>query len=260
MSRSHPFANRTTETRLRSETEYSDVRYAENTRARADKFYLVTGESNEFYRSRVLEDVSDKRVLEYGCGTGSAAFDIGRLGGRAVGIDISPVAISLATKQAQEQGIADNVEFVVMNAEKLQFPDASFDRVCGSGIIHHLDIGRALPEIARVLRPGGRAVFTEPLGHNPVINAYRRLTPELRTVDEHPLLRKDIKQIEAAREHFPTVRTRYFHLSALAAVPLRNTRAFRLVNGSLDRLDHILLRPRTPLRWWSWFVVIELNT
>jgi len=48
--------------------------------------------------------------------------------------------------------------------------------------------------------------------------------------------------------------------SALAAVPLRNTRAFRLVNGSLDRLDRALLRPRTPLRWCAWFVVIELNT
>jgi len=262
MSLFHPATNRSehAEARLKSETEYSDDRYAGNTRARADKFYLVTGESNDFYRGRVLEDVHDKRVLEYGCGTGSAAFDIGKVGGRAVGIDISPVAISLATEQAQERGIADNVEFAVMNAEELRFPNASFDRVCGSGIIHHLDISRALPEIARVLRPGGRAVFTEPLGHNPLINAYRRLTPDLRTVDEHPLLRKDIRQIEAAGEYFRAVRTRYFHLTALAAVPLRNTRAFRLVNGSLDRLDRALLRPRTPLRWCAWFVVIELNT
>jgi hypothetical protein len=48
------------------------------------------------------------------------------------------------------------------------------------------DLSLACSEIARVLRPGGPAIFVEPLGHNPLINAYRKRTPALRTVDEHP--------------------------------------------------------------------------
>ena len=80
--------------------------------------------------------------------------------------------------------------------------DDSFDLVCGSGILHHLDLPAAMRELARVLRPSGRAVFMEPLGHNPAINAFRNRTPELRTPDEHPLLGKDLK---LCRRYFGSV-------------------------------------------------------
>ena len=56
---------------------------------------------------------------------------------------------------------------------------APFDAVLGKQILHHLDLGVAIPEIVRVLRPGGRAVFLEPLIHNPLLEGYRRLTPHL---------------------------------------------------------------------------------
>src|SRR3546814_4334755 len=51
---------------------------------------------------------------------------------------------------------------------------------------------------SRVLRPGGRAVFIEPLGLNPAIELYRRFTPSARTPDEHPLLRRDFRRFDAA--------------------------------------------------------------
>jgi ubiquinone/menaquinone biosynthesis C-methylase UbiE len=78
-----------------------------------------------------------------------------------------------------------NAQFDVMNAEELEFEDAAFDVIFGSGIIHHLDVPRAYSELARVLAPGGSAVFVEPLGHNPLIRVFRNRTPELRTPDEH---------------------------------------------------------------------------
>src|SRR3546814_11483257 len=81
----------------------------------------------------------------------------------ATGIDISDVAIEKGRERARQKGFT-NVRLEAMNAEAMTFPDDSFDLVFGSGIIHHLDIDRAFGEIARVLRPGGRAVFIEPLG------------------------------------------------------------------------------------------------
>ena len=55
------------------------------------------------------------------------------------------------------------------NAEHLPYADASFDAVYGSSVLHHLDLDRALAEVLRVLRPGGRCVFTEPNILNPQV-------------------------------------------------------------------------------------------
>lgn len=241
--------------RLEREAAFHDKRFAEDTRAEADKFYAVTEPSAAYYHARILETVEGLRVLEYGCGTGSAAFDVAARGGHATGIDISPLAIELAREHARERGVDDRTRFEVMNAEALAFPDASFDRVCGSGVLHHLDLDRAYAEIARVLRPGGRAAFYEPLGHNPLINSYRRRTPHLRTEDEHPLLRRDL---ERARAHFTRVDTHHFHLTALAAVPLRDTALFRPAARLLGSLDRALLTRGSPLRDQAWMVVLEL--
>ena len=53
--------------------------------------------------------------------------------------------------------------------EQLPFGPDRFDVVVGKAVLHHLDVARAAPELHRVLRPGGRAAFAEPLGTNPVI-------------------------------------------------------------------------------------------
>ena len=69
-----------------------------------------------------------------------------------------------------------------------------------------------------MLAPGGWAAFVEPLGHNPLINAYRRRTPEMRTPDEHPLRVEDFVM---AGDRFELVEVDYFNLLTLASVPLR---------------------------------------
>ncbi|GAP66354.1 methyltransferase type 11 [Mizugakiibacter sediminis] len=242
--------------RLQREAAFHDTRFAADTRAATDRFYTITAASFAHYRARVLADVAGLDVLEYGCGTGAAAYEVAARGGRATGIDISPVAIDIARAQARARGLDANARFEVMNAEALAFPDASFDRICGSGILHHLDLDRAYPEIARVLRPGGYGVFLEPLGHNPLINWYRRRTPDLRTEDEHPLMRADLTR---ARRYFRRVDVRCFHLAALAAVPFRGTRLMRPLLAALLAADRLLLARRSPLRYQAWMVVMELR-
>ena len=65
--------------------------------------------------------------------------------------------------------------------------------VYGSGILHHLNMKNVCFEISRVLTNNGKIIFIEPLGTNPVINFYRRLTPKSRSVDEHPLIKTDFE-------------------------------------------------------------------
>lgn len=237
--------------RLDREREFHDIAFAEGVRDQTQRFYTVTEPFFDWYADTLTALAPGARVLEYGCGPGSKAFDLARAGARVVGIDISPVAIEQATEQGRNEGLEESLEFLVMDAEALDFPDADFDLVCGSGIIHHLDLERSYAEIARVLKPDGSAIFTEPMGHNPVINAYRNRTPELRTVDEHPLLMKDI---ELARRWFGSVETDFSTLTSLAAIPLHDRRGFAPVLAGLDRLDSLLFRVVPPVRRYAWMV------
>jgi SAM-dependent methyltransferase len=242
--------------RLERERAFHDRAYAEDVRARAQRFYAVTGALTGWYREALRAHAPGARVLEYGCGNGSHAPDLVRAGARVVGIDISPVAIEQATARARAEGLENGLTFQVMDAEQVDFPDASFDLVCGSGILHHLDLNRAYAEIARVLSPRGTAVFEEPLGHNPAINAYRNRTPELRTVDEHPLR---VGDLALAERFFDQVDTRFFNLSSLVAIPLRSLPAFERVVDGLDGLDRLLFRVAPVLRRYAWMVGITLR-
>jgi SAM-dependent methyltransferase len=242
--------------RLAREAEFHDHSFEHDIReAEVGKYYAVTKRSYDTYRRRLFREPAGD-VLEYGCGINSDGPELVRRGARVTGIDISPVAIAESTERARAAGLDDRLTYLVMNAEQLAFPDASFDLVCGIGIIHHLDVARSYAEIERVLRPGGRAVFLEPLGHNPLINRYRDRTPHLRTPDEHPLLRADI---ELARRHFSDVEMEFFHLTSLGIVPLRNTPLFKPLLALADGFDKVIMSVIPPLKWWGWSGVMEMR-
>ncbi|MBD5636150.1 MAG: class I SAM-dependent methyltransferase, partial [Candidatus Eremiobacteraeota bacterium] len=216
------------------EQEFHDSRFGAEEARKADRFYAITAGSYEAYRTAIFGAAPGRRILEYGCGPGSASFELAALGANVSGIDISPVAIDLARSEAHERRLA--IDFQTMDAERLSFDDATFDVVCGSGILHHLDLERAYAEISRVLRPDGVAFFSEPLGHNPVINAYRDRTPDQRTPDEHPLLVNDFR---AATAFFSLVEVRYYHLATLAALPFCNKPYIGGLSRALDTVDRL---------------------
>ena len=99
-------------------------------------------------------------ALEIGCGTGFFLLNLAQAGvlERGSVTDISPGMVAVAEKNAAELGIP--VTGRVADAETLPFDDASFDLVVGHAVLHHVpDVERALREVLRVLRPGGRFVF-----------------------------------------------------------------------------------------------------
>lgn len=241
--------------RLEREAAFHDRAFAKHTRAAAGKFYAVTASSKGLYRQRILQGCEGRQVLEYGCGTGSHAFELAARGARVTGIDISPEGIAQARGRAAAEGLEERLRLQVMDAEALEFPAGCFDLVCGSGILHHLDLERAAAELCRVLKPGGRAVFFEPLGHNPLIALYRRLTPRMRSADEHPLRWGELEQLAG---HFARARFHCFHLCSLLAVPCRRLPGFSLLLSALEAFDRLLFRLPF-LRKQAWIVVLELE-
>jgi SAM-dependent methyltransferase len=237
------------------EREFHNRAFADGSRDRVSGFYVVDGSSNAYYERFLEEHGAGRRVLEYGCGPGSFAFFLAERGAEVTGIDISEVAIEQAAARARKERLR-GCDFRVMNAEALAFPDGAFDLICGTGILHHLDLDRAGAEIARTLKPSGAAIFVEPLGHNPIINLYRRLTPRLRTDDEHPLKVGDLRALE---RRFGRVEARFFHLSSLLAVPLHRRPGFALALAGLEALDRALFRLVPPLQRFAWMVVLALG-
>ncbi len=152
---------------------------------------LIERAVGSFFRGddgRDFYDVRGRDVLDYGCGEGRVAFEVLREGAKtATGIDVSAERISRAQEIAAEKGLADRATFVAQDALHTSFRDGAFDLIIGNSILHHMDLRAALVEIKRVLKPGGRAVFVEPLIHNPILRLGRFLTPSARTADETPL-------------------------------------------------------------------------
>lgn len=247
-------AQQTTEER---EKEFHDNLYDQDghgDREGAVKYYSVTRKAKSFLEDTVREACKGKAALEYGCGPGGLAYMMAREGGKVTAIDISDVAIQQGKKEASKEGL--KITFKPMNAEKMSFKDNRFDLVCGSGIIHHLDLDKAYAEIVRVLKPGGTAVFLEPLGHNPLINLYRKLTPAMRSPDEHPLRVEDFR---LAENYFGRVEVRYFTLFSLALVPFRSLPFFPQILRFGEAVDNTLFTVLPFLRKHAWFGGIVLS-
>lgn len=89
------------------------------------------------------------------------------------------------------------------------------DVIICSGMLHHLDLSFAFPELARILAADGRLLAVEALDYNPLIKLYRNLTPDMRTEWEkaHILSLKDVR---LAQEFFRLGEVRYWHILSIA--------------------------------------------
>ena len=151
----------------------------------ADYFEACTAPENRFIL-RQLGNVKDKYLLDLGCGAGENSVYFALLGARCVATDYSPGMVEVALKLAEINGV--QIEGRTVNAMDIDFPDNTFDIVYASNLLHHILYPEiTLKEMHRVLKPGGKACFWDPLKHNPVINVYRRMATEVRTEDETPL-------------------------------------------------------------------------
>jgi SAM-dependent methyltransferase len=108
----------------------------------------------------VLGDVSGRDVLELGCGGGQWAIALARRGARVTGLDNSDAQLEHARDNARRAGVG--VELVHASAEALPFAEGSFDVVfCDFGAMLFADPYLTVPEVARVLRPGGTFAFSD---------------------------------------------------------------------------------------------------
>jgi 2-polyprenyl-3-methyl-5-hydroxy-6-metoxy-1,4-benzoquinol methylase len=167
----------------------NEIAHGEKISSRAEFIWgweTLAGRQRAERRARFLikagEITKGKKVLEIGCGTGVFTDKIGRTGTEVTAVDISPHLV----EKAKEKNTFSNVTFEIMNVEEMNFPDNNFDSVVGSSILHHLNLAKALLEIKRVLRLGGRIAFTEPNMMNPQVMIEKNIRPIKRWLGDSP--------------------------------------------------------------------------
>ena len=212
--------------RAETEKQFHDAKATMS--AKSDPIYsLGILEKADKYAYGLLGDLKDKIVLEIGCRTGEHAIRFAKGGALVYPIDVSPRMVEQASQRLEEEGLGNQIIVREMNAEKMEFADSTFDVVFGHSVLHHTDLALTRGEVHRVLKEGGIRVFVEPLGHNPLINLFRRLTPHRRTPTERPFIWDDLLfwgQPFSSSTHWE------FYLIALAAVvllPFRNRKLFQ---------------------------------
>lgn len=185
------------------------------------------------YAYHLVGDVAGAHVLDLGCGTGENASILAARGAHVWAVDISPDLLDLAARRARLDGLTTSITTVCSTAHAIPLPDDSMDLVFGNAILHHLDLDHTAREVYRVLRPGGRAVFKEPMRNSRTIAFLRRLIPYQRpgmSPYERPLRWDEIERFAA---RFRLGRHREFQLPLVALA-----RRMPLSCGTVARLRH----------------------
>lgn len=220
---------------------------------------------------KALGDMRNKSILNIGSGLGEEAVYMALKGAKVTAIDLSPEMVSMTRRLAKVYKVR-NIRYFVMDAEKLEFKDQTFDGVLGCAVLHHGNIKKMIKQTSRVLKKGGTAVFVEPLKYNPVINIYRKMATSVRTEDEHPLGKEDIDLIS---RYFSKTQTREFQFFTLIIfvwfyfierLHPNNARYWKKIVWEKDKyekyfklllaIDNILLK-LSFLRKYCWVVVIK---
>lgn len=227
--------------------------------------------TSKFYKFGVLEYVDNyafslleergltgKAIVDYGCGSGWNSFRLAKQGANVFAFDISEEMIKALNQKVKQKKLKGTVVAKKMAAESLEYLDESIDGILGFGILHHVNLDLAIPEIYRVLKPGGKIVFREPLGKNPLINLFRFLTPKRRTSTERPLNFSGIKKFEKC--NFREVKhTEFFlfGLFAFAVIGFKNRKLYSLVFDALNKVDKLILKIFPWLKEYCWITIIE---
>ena len=241
---------------VKREKEFHEERFKDGkgTRGIVTKAY-VAFEYADGRRDKLIS-VSNQKVLEIGCGIGiNRAKFFKERKCSYTGIDISNYAIKENMKLAEKEKL--EVEFIVDDANKLDtLKNRNFDLIIMSGVLHHLDFKECLPTLKSLLQKNGKLIMLEPMGTNPLINIFRKLTPKIRTKDEHPLNFQDFNYI---MNFFPRSRFELHSITSLGMIflilflPKRIVLKFHKPLGKVD----LLIAKLPIIRRLSWLVLIE---
>lgn len=251
-------------TRVSVEAEITDARLAELDVERLvqrtpELSAYASGYAWRRYLFNFLGSVDGKTILDVACGYSMTPVMFALAGATVHAIDVAPKTIATVQFVAERKGVADRVYAHVSPAEELPFANEQFDLLYGGAALHHLQLDRAGRELARVLKPGGKGAFQEPLGHNPVLEFARDY---LTYRGKHPVKGTDrplrLSDVQSFGRYFSTCTYRGFELFSIVVKALRLKRGSRL-RRAIEAADESVLQRFPYLQRYSRFVAIQVT-
>ena len=239
------------EKRKEEEIKYYDnniKEYKENRDFEGFDPFLLS--SLNFLKNTFIKNYRDKNVLDFGCGNGIHSVWIENYSKKVIGIDLSQKSLEIAKKRTKK------TDFILMDCEKLEFENNSFDIVFDGGTFSSIDLNISIKEIIRVLNKDGVLIGIETLGHNPVMNLKRKLN-KLRGkrtswAEAHIFKIKDFYNI---KEYFEESEIYFFHLFSFVAFPLLKFKWGIVLLKFLEKTEIVFLRAFPFLKRYSFKVV-----
>ena len=217
-----------------------------------EDFYLPIFE----YVLPKMGQLEGKKVLELGAGTGGTATLLAKRGASVVGIDLLPFRLTEAKARAVEYNVAESVEFALMDAMHLAFPDNTFDFIISKSVLVFTAHTQTAKECYRVLKPGGKAIFIENMRYHPAVWFYRKAFLRY----SNKLHYFSLHDVKAVGTEFEKLEHREFHFSAVSALfwqkcvsaPLLYRWTFRI----LKAIDTSLLKCLPFLKRFCWITAM----
>ncbi len=214
------------------------------------KFYRTVKKSTEYVEKWIRQNARERVFLDYACGNGGNAIKAAQAGAAmAIGFDISDISVRNAQRDAERFGLL-NTFFFQADAENTHLPDRCIDTIICSGMLHHLDLSFAFPELRRILAPGGKILAVEALDYNLITKVYRMMTPDMRTEWEKSHI-LSLKDLQFARYFFNIGKINFWHITSYAGA--FNMRLLPLFNT----IDHFLTKIPV-IRLMAWIFTFEL--
>ena len=221
--------------------------------------------------AKQIQNHGGKKILDIGCGLGEVSVYFAYKGFDVTALDISSEMLKVTKRLAAKYNVSVNT--IHSTAESLNIQkNEKFDIIYVGNLFHHVDINETLIKLKPHLKKGGMLISWDPLAYNPVINVYRKIAMGVRTDDEHPITRSDIKLF---KQNFLNVKTEYYWLTTLVIflimyfIERRNPNKERYwkkvveeaekwawIYKPLAIIDRIILFLIPPLRMLCWNIVI----
>lgn len=191
------------------------------------------------YYYHLLAPLKGKDVLEIACGNGIDASICAHNGANLHGYDISASSTEMVRRRAEANNVSDRVSLQVTGRFEEAFEGQTFDAVIGYAALHHIPMEGLAERVYDRLKPGGVAVFAEPVINSKLLNAVRRCIPYYifpPTEDEQPL---DNAAINDFAKPFDRVVRREFQLTSRLWPMFPNNWPLAV---ALHKLDYWLLK------------------
>jgi ubiquinone/menaquinone biosynthesis C-methylase UbiE len=209
-------------------------------------------------------EIKGMKVLDCGAGLGHLAVWLAMKGAHVTAIDVSPKSLEVLSKRAVHHGVSQNITARLLPMEQIDYEDASFGLVVGEFILHHVMLDKCMPQIRRVLRPGGTALFLETSATSKLLMFFRTHIvghfgiPKLQDEIEYPLTARDIEYIDSVFDG--RCQLHYIPFTFLRLLDSHIFRhKIRFVSWLLSASDRLIYKYLPFMRKYSYVKIIELR-